>query len=107
MTMTGSGVAAPEFLRRRTSLRRDGSVPYLLIVPATLVLVLVAGWPLVQIVTLSLQKQDSSKYALFHNGGTTSFVGLHNFDRALASREFWTVLWRTLVFTAVNVGLSV
>jgi len=106
MTMTRSGVAAPEVLRRRASLRRDGSVPYLLIIPAALVLVLVAGWPLVKIILLSLQKQDDSKYALFHNGGTTSFVGLHNFTHALASREFWTVLWRTLVFTAVNVGLS-
>jgi N,N'-diacetylchitobiose transport system permease protein len=105
MSATGTQLP-PALARRRRSARRDGSVPYLLVVPAVLVLVLVVGWPLVKIITLSLEKQDSSKYALFHNGGTTSFVGLHNFGHALASREFWTVLYRTVVFTAVNVGLS-
>ncbi len=59
-------------------------------------LLLVAGWPLVKIVLLALQKQDTSKYALFHNGGTTSFVGLRNFTDALTSSEFWTVLRRTV-----------
>jgi N,N'-diacetylchitobiose transport system permease protein len=70
------------------------------------VLALVAGWPLVKIVQLSLQKQQSGKYALFHSGGSTPFVGLRNFTGVLTDSGFWTVLLRTLVFTAVNVGLS-
>jgi N,N'-diacetylchitobiose transport system permease protein len=105
--MTATGSSIPTVLgRRRPSLRRGGKVPYLLVAPAVVVLGLVAAWPLVKIVTLSLQEQQSSKYALFHSGGTTPWVGLRNFINALSSREFWTVLYRTLVFTVVNVGLS-
>ena len=92
--------------RRRPALRRGGNVPYLLITPAVIVLALVAAWPLIKIVLLSLQQQQSSKRALFTNEGTTPWVGLRNFADALSSRTFWTVLERTLIFTAVNVGLS-
>jgi N,N'-diacetylchitobiose transport system permease protein len=106
MTATGNPVPPTLTRRRRSSLRRGGNVPFLLITPAVLVLALVAAWPLIKIVLLSLQKQDSSKYALFHNGGTTAWVGLQNFTDALTSKTFWTVLERTLVFTFANVGLS-
>src|SRR5690349_4953839 len=74
-------------------------LPYLLILPACLVLGLVAGWPLIKIVQLSLQKQQSGKYALFHSGGSTPFVGLRNFTGVLTDSTFWNVLVRTLVFT--------
>jgi N,N'-diacetylchitobiose transport system permease protein len=105
VTATGSPLG-PTVARRRPSLRRGGKVPYLLVIPAIAVLALVAAWPLVKIVLLSLQEQEDSKYALFHSGGTTPWVGLRNFVDALSSSEFWTVLYRTVVFTAVNVGLS-
>jgi N,N'-diacetylchitobiose transport system permease protein len=105
--MSATSQLPPARVRRRPSLRRGGSTPYLLIVPAVLVLALVAAWPLVKIISLSLEKQDNGKFALFHNGGTTSFVGLHNFAHELADSQFWTVLVRTLIFTAVNVAISV
>ncbi len=86
--------------------RRRSVLPYLLILPCVAVLVAVAGWPLYKIVALSLQKQESGKYALFHSRGTTPFVGLRNFGALLSDSTFWTVLERTVVFTAVNVALS-
>jgi N,N'-diacetylchitobiose transport system permease protein len=94
-------------LRRRPSgAMRSGGLPYLLILPVVLVLVTIAGWPLIKIILLSLQKQESGKYALFHSGGTTSYTGLTNYVDALTDATFWTVAFRTLVFTAVNVLLS-
>jgi N,N'-diacetylchitobiose transport system permease protein len=90
----------------RSRPRPASGLPYLLILPACLVLAAVAGWPLVKIVQLSLQQQQSGKYALFHSGGSTPFVGLRNFTGVLTDSGFWTVLARTLVFTVVNVGLS-
>jgi len=86
---------------------RAAKLPYLLILPAVLILVAVAGWPLVKIVQLSLQEQESGKRALFHNSGSTPFVGLENFGHVLTDSTFWSVALRTLVFTIVNVGLSV
>jgi N,N'-diacetylchitobiose transport system permease protein len=106
MTATGSSLPPTLTRRRGRSLRRGGNVPYLLITPAVIVLALVVVWPLVKIILLSLQEQQSSKRALFSNRGTTPWVGLRNFVDALTSRTFWTVLERTLIFTAVNVALT-
>jgi N,N'-diacetylchitobiose transport system permease protein len=85
---------------------RSRGLPYLLVLPVALVLVVVAGWPLLKIILLSLQKQESGKYALFHSGGSTEFTGFTNYVNALTDSTFWTVAFRTLVFTAVNVALS-
>jgi N,N'-diacetylchitobiose transport system permease protein len=93
-------------LRRRSSRYRAGGLPYLLIAPVVLVLVVIAGWPLLKIILLSLQKQEANKYALFHSGGSTPFTGFTNYANALTDSTFWTVALRTLVFTAVNVALS-
>ena len=98
--------ARPRWSRPRPGGPGSSGLPYLLILPACLVLAVVAAWPLVKIVQLSLQKQESGKYALFHSGGSTPFVGLRNFTAVLTDSTFWTVLVRTLVFTVVNVGLS-
>lgn len=92
--------------RRRRRRRPVAGLPYLLILPCVAVLIAVAGWPLYKIITLSLQKQESGKYALFHNRGTTPFVGLKNFGDVLTDSTFWSVLERTVIFTAVNVALS-
>jgi N,N'-diacetylchitobiose transport system permease protein len=96
----------PKPLRRRTlSGLRAGGLPYLLVLPVVLVLVVVAAWPLVKIFELSFQKQDAGKYALFH-GGSSSWTGFSNYANALTDSTFWTVALRTFVFTAVNVVLS-
>lgn len=86
--------------------RNSSGLPYLLILPACLVLAVVTAWPLIKIIQLSLQQQQSGKYALFHSGGSTPFVGLKNFQNVLSDSTFWDVLVRTLVFTVVNVALS-
>lgn len=96
----------PRRSRKRSGGSRSGGLPYLLILPASLVLAAVAAWPLVKILQLSLRKQQSGKFALFHSGGSTPFVGLRNFTGVLSDSTFWTVLTRTVVFTAINVVLS-
>ena len=107
--MTAAGQAPPALRPARAGWAgrvRAGGLPYLLILPATVIIAVVAGWPIVKIVLLSLSKQESSKYALFHNEGTTPFVGLRNFVHVLTDSTFWTVVLRTAVFTVVNVGVS-
>jgi len=100
--MTTMSIRRPRRPRGPSSTR----LPYLLVAPASLVILVVAGWPTAKIVLLSLQKQESGKFALFH-GGSTPFVGVENYATALKDPEFWGVLARTVVFTAVNVSLTV
>jgi N,N'-diacetylchitobiose transport system permease protein len=79
-----------------------GAVPYLLILPVLAVITAILGYPLYELVRLSFQK-----YGLFelikHQGQS---VGLDNFRTVLSDNVFWDTLLRTIVFTAVNVGLT-
>ena len=76
--------------------------PYALLLPALTVIVAVLAYPLYQLAALSFQK-----YGLFeliaHKG---QWIGLDNYSQIVHDREFWTVLGRTIVFTAVTVGLT-
>ncbi|UQX89422.1 sugar ABC transporter permease [Jatrophihabitans telluris] len=101
--LPGTVAPGPSAKRRRPGRPR---LAYLLILPATAVLAAVVGWPLVKIVQLSVQQQLSGKYALFHGGANSPYVGLRNYSRILSDSGFWTVAVRTAVFTAINVGLS-
>jgi N,N'-diacetylchitobiose transport system permease protein len=103
---TGQRTGIRPLRRRGRAHVHGGALPYLLIVPVVIVLGAVAGWPLVKIVLLSLQKQQSGKYALFHSGGTTPLTGLTNYVDTLTDPTFWGVAYRTAAFTAVNVALS-
>jgi N,N'-diacetylchitobiose transport system permease protein len=77
-------------------------VPYGLILPVVLVIGVILGYPLYWLVKLSTQQ-----YGLFelirHQGVS---VGLHNYGSVLHDSVFWHTLLRTVVFTAVNVTLT-
>ncbi|MBD0716082.1 carbohydrate ABC transporter permease [Streptomyces sp. CBMA370] len=87
--------------RRR---RRPLLLPYLLIGPTVLALVLVLGYPLVDMVVLAFQ--DMTREQLF-SGAAPPWAGLDQFRRILGDGFFWTVLGRTVLFTAVCVALTV
>lgn len=87
----------------RTGRRRHGRpLPYLLLVPALVVLGTMLGFPLVRLVTLSLQKFGLKQQF----GEPAPYVGARNYRTVLQDSEFWAVLWRTVVFCAVNVTLT-
>src|SRR5262245_31307029 len=93
-------------LRRHRRLSRSriarAVAPYALIAPALIVIVAILGYPIYFLVRLSFQQ-----YGLFeliaHKG---RWVGLDNYTKILGDEEFWQVVLRTAVFTAVNVGLT-
>ena len=90
--------------RRRRLWERAGrgSVPYLLIAPVILVIGVILGYPLYWLAKLSTEQ-----YGLFelirHKG---EYIGLANYRSVLHDQVFWHTLLRTVVFTAVNVGLT-
>lgn len=96
-------------MRRRPKSRQHGrhhgrrsALPYLLLVPALLVIGLMLGYPLVRLVILSLQEFGLPQVF----GQPADWVGLANFREILTESYFWTVLWRTVAFCAVNVALT-
>jgi N,N'-diacetylchitobiose transport system permease protein len=64
---------------------------------------IVLGYPMVKLVTLSFQK-----YGLFeliqHKG---VWIGLDNYSSVLHDRVFWDTVVRTVIFTVVNVALTI
>ena len=71
-------------------------LPVLVVIGATL------GYPIYNLIRLSLQKYDL--FALLQHHGTN--VGLRNYSSVLHDSIFWHTLVRTIVFTVVNVGLT-
>ncbi|MCP2321716.1 N,N'-diacetylchitobiose transport system permease protein [Hamadaea flava] len=90
----------PSAARARRSRPR---LPYLLILPALAVSLAVIGYPLIRVIVLSFQQWGVAQ--IFSDAGPP-FVGLRNYSRILGDPVFWTVVVRTLVLTAVMVGLS-
>jgi N,N'-diacetylchitobiose transport system permease protein len=80
-----------------------GSVPYLLVLPVVAVLAAILAYPVYYLVRLSLQKYQL--FELLRHHGVS--VGLHNFGSVLHDPVFWHTLVRTVVFTAVNVSLTI
>src|SRR3954447_26366329 len=94
-THTGAGAtagqsspAAPAPGRRPARRRRRTLTPDGLLLPATVVLGLVLGYPLVKLVLLSVHR-----YGLAQQFGRPApFVGLDNYRKVLADPQFWAVL---------------
>jgi N,N'-diacetylchitobiose transport system permease protein len=88
--------------RRRRRLTWQNAAPYLLVTPVVAAIGLILGYPLVNLIRISLEK-----YGLFelirHSG---EWVGLRNYGSVLHDSIFWNTLARTAVFTVANVGLT-
>jgi len=82
--------------------RRVDWMPYWLILPATVSLVVVLGYPIVRLVELSFQSYGLTQ--LFDH--TTVWDGVTNYRVILSSGSFWSSVLRTFVFTASCVGLT-
>ena len=81
---------------RTVSPNRSG---YLFLVPAVLVISIVAVYPALNVFWLSLHR----KLLIF---GISEFVGLENLLFLLGDSRFWNSLWNTVYFTLVSVSLE-
>ncbi|WP_084038341.1 carbohydrate ABC transporter permease [Demequina sp. NBRC 110053] len=87
---------APRARRRRTKL------PYWLIIPAIVVVVVGTGYPLIwQFVT------SFREYGLAQQFGQPApFVGLQNYSEMLTDTGFWAIVLKSVVFCLVTAGVS-
>ena len=103
--MAVTAETARQWSRRRSLSRARiarGSVPYLLLLPVVVVLGAILGYPIYMVVRLSTQHY--TLFELIRHHGT--WVGLDNFSSVLHDPVFWHTALRTIVFTVVNVGLT-
>ncbi|MET8224933.1 sugar ABC transporter permease [Streptomyces sp. NPDC005301] len=91
---------APVAPPRRKRTAGGTAVPWALLAPCLLILVLVLGYPLVRLVTLSFQEFGQSQLWGFK---PAELVGFDNFGKVLGDDEFWAVVVRTIVFAGGSV----
>ncbi|GEK79921.1 carbohydrate ABC transporter permease [Agrococcus baldri] len=87
--------APPARPRRRTG----AALPLLLLAPASAVVAVVIGWPLLQLALLSFQ--EFGRAQVF--GQPAEWIWFDNYVSVLTDGEFWAVLGRTVAFAAVCV----
>ncbi|MER7014859.1 sugar ABC transporter permease [Saccharopolyspora sp. NPDC000359] len=103
-TRPAPGTAGPPVVpgaRRRP--RTSVSLPYLLMAPAVLALVVLLGWPAVNVIVTSFRKLDLGELTR----GEVVWTGFDNYVEVLSGSDFWVVALRTVVFTACIVGATV
>jgi N,N'-diacetylchitobiose transport system permease protein len=89
--------------RRRRRLAR-GSVPYLLILPTVIVVAAVLGYPLWKLVDISFRHYG---FAQIVGGKAAPHNGFLNYRTLFKDDFFWSVLERTVIWTAIVVFATV
>ena len=84
--------------------RQIAGLPWLLSIPTLLLLAGLLGYPLVRMIVLSFQNMRLRELI---SGRTPPWVGFDNYTKVLGDSVFWTVVGRTVAFTAVTVVISV
>ncbi len=79
--------------------KRREKLPYVLLIPATALILLVLGYPIFRMITLSLQQAKLRNVVK----GDTPFIGFDNYKAILTDAAFGNVVLRTVVFAAVCV----
>lgn len=99
---TTSG-GAPARLAAARRLRRGNLLPYLLLAPAVVAILVLLGYPMVSVVLTSFQQLDLGEL-IRHE---TVWVGFANYQTVLSDPDFWLITVRTIVFTAACVAAIV
>lgn len=98
----GNGGSRPPEPRRSERKGAATAAPYLLLLPALVVTAIFLGWPLVKDGMLSFQNLNMGQL-IQH---VTEWNGVDNYKEVLTSEDFWRVTLRSIIFTAVNVAVT-
>jgi N,N'-diacetylchitobiose transport system permease protein len=88
--------------RRLSSRRRGELLPFLLLIPAGIVILGLTGWPLVNLLIISFQ--EFGRAQIF--GAAPGWVWFENYAAILSDPVFWQVLGRSILFALVNVATT-
>jgi trehalose/maltose transport system permease protein len=98
------GAAAGAPARRKPQLsegaRAERRLGWWLCAPAVIVMLAVAGYPIVYAIWLSLQRYN------LELPNQVKFIGLANYGAVLSSPYWWHALWVTVLITVVSVAIT-
>jgi N,N'-diacetylchitobiose transport system permease protein len=82
--------------------RRTKALPYGLLIPSLLALLVALGYPLVRQFVLSFQEFGLAQQF----GRPAEWIGLENYERLVTDSYLWKVVLRSLVFCGVNAAIT-
>jgi multiple sugar transport system permease protein len=99
---TGEPTEAKPRRRRQLSegAREERRLGWLLCAPAVIVMIVVAAFPIIYAIWLSLQRYD------LRFPSQAKFIGFTNYQAVLSSPYWWHALWVTLIITIVSVAIE-
>jgi multiple sugar transport system permease protein len=100
MASVANDVGAPAPARRRSKGVSEKRLAQLMVTPSIVLIIIVAAWPVIYAIWLSLN-QYSVRVA-----GLSRWVGLDNYSAALSNADWRSALVHTLIFTIVSVTLE-
>jgi N,N'-diacetylchitobiose transport system permease protein len=101
-TSPSASPRVPPQPRRRRGRFGDRALPYLLLAPALIAVLVLLGWPTIQLLMISLRKLDLRELVT----GQLVWVGFDNYAETLGDPEFWEITVRTMVFMAAVVAAT-
>jgi N,N'-diacetylchitobiose transport system permease protein len=102
MAATTSPVTLPPDAARGTRRRRGSRLPYALLIPSVLILLLAAGYPLGRQLVMSLQEYGLAQQF----GQPAEWVSLDNYVELVTDPYLWAVVARSILFCLVNAALT-
>jgi len=101
---TEDGESGPSESPPRRRKGFDRFTPYVLIIPAVVLLLTLLAYPVYRMIVVSLQKYEQPQL-----WGTRppEWIGLSNYTKLLKDATFWSAVQHMVAFTAVSVALSV
>src|SRR5919202_4905374 len=94
------GATAP---RRRSKGMPERRLAKVMVAPSMLLIAVVAAWPIIYAIWLSLHEYSVRVAGLSRWAGP---LGLRNYSTALSSSDWWAALAHTLIFTVASVTLE-
>src|SRR3954447_16892478 len=95
--MEAASVTTGAPARRRSRGLSEKKLAFFMVSPSMLLIALVAAYPIIYAIWLSLHEYS------VRVAGLSRWAGLNNYSTALQTPEFWRALVTTLVFTVASV----
>src|SRR4051794_23799427 len=102
MEAASIGTGSPARVQRSKGLQ-ERQLARLMVAPSMLLIAVVAAWPVIYAIWLSLHEYSVRQAGLSRWAGP---IGLRNYSSALHNHEWWASLAHTLIFTVSSVALE-
>jgi multiple sugar transport system permease protein len=101
--MEAASIGAGATQRRRSKGLPERRLAILMVTPSMILIAIVAAWPIIYAIWLSLHEYSVRVAGLSRWAGP---FGLRNYSTALSDPDWWAALEHTLIFTVVSVILE-